>query len=348
MFELGEPGKQFIAIMAKATDDFLIAGREDVIDWFIKQAQDRFIVGKITKEMVINFFGAVVSQDSNYNVTLSMRDYMKRLKIIDLSRTRRKQLEDSATEDEFSEVKRLAGTLIFLGNGALPPASYVASAMQQRLGNLKVKHLREINGMIKELMQLDPIITYKSPVGTITEASVCTFSDASFKMGKSQNYGQSGIITGIILKADGETIYQLVDWASTKQRRVSYSSYGAEILACAEADDRGFYVKSAISMLAKRQIRSQLCVDSKGIHDTITTLHDGKEYRLRQTVERLRDSFESQELNVLRWIPGTENIADALTKRNTKLYQTLNKICITGYLLTEIEHGHSLDSSTWK
>lgn len=33
-------------------------------------------------------------------------------------------------------------------------------------------------------------------------------------------------------------------------------------------------------------------MDSRGLFDTISTLHVGKEYRLRQTVQMIRDSFE--------------------------------------------------------
>ncbi len=36
-----------------------------------------------------------------------------------------------------------------------------------------------------------------------------------------------------------------------------------------------------------------LTVDSLGLHATITTAHEAKEYRLRPTVAWLRDSFES-------------------------------------------------------
>jgi hypothetical protein len=35
-----------------------------------------------------------------------------------------------------------------------------------------------------------------------------------------------------------------------------------------------------------------------------TTLHESKDYRLRPTVARLRDSFGAEEIRVLRWIPG--------------------------------------------
>ncbi len=42
-----------------------------------------------------------------------------------------------------------------------------------------------------------------------------------------------------------------------------------------------------------------LTVDSLGLHATITTAHEGKDYRLRPTVARLRDSVESGEISVI-------------------------------------------------
>lgn len=66
----------------------------------------------------------------------------------------------------------------------------------------------------------------------------------------------------------------MVDWASTKQRRVSYSSYGAEIIACAAADDRGFYLKMSMSSIFKgMKFRSTVVVGSKRVirHDNHAT-----------------------------------------------------------------------------
>ena len=81
-----------------------------------------------------------------------------------------------------------------------------------------------------------------------------------------------------------------------------------------------------------KPIKSELYADSKGLFDTVTTLHEGRDYRMRQTVQRIRDSFESQNLNALVWIPGTENNADTLTKRSVELLKMLNTICTTGFL----------------
>lgn len=85
----------------------------------------------------------------------------------------------------------------------------------------------------------------------------------------------------------------------------------------------------------------------QGDNTTISLPCLNKEYRLRQTGERIRNSFESRELDVLRWIPGKLNIADALTKRNVALYKVLNEVATTGKLLVDVDRGYELDSETW-
>jgi len=61
-------------------------------------------------------------------------------------------------------------------------------------------------------------------------------------------------------------------------------------------------------------------------------------------VQRIRDSFESRDLDVLRWIKGTANIADALTKRNPVLYRLLNDVFIDGKLYVDLDQGVRLSS----
>ena len=107
-------------------------------------------------------------------------------------------------------------------------------------------------------------------------------------------YGQTGLLSGLRIEMKiGIDYFHLTDWCSHKQRRVSYSPYGAEILACADADDRGFYIKSCLQYLfPNTETRNELFTDSKCLYDTITTLHEGRDYRLRATVQRIRNSFD--------------------------------------------------------
>ena len=73
-----------------------------------------------------------------------------------------------------------------------------------------------------------------------------------------------------------------------------------------------------------------LTLDSDGLYSTITTLHEGADYRLRPTVSRLRDSLEVGDIGLMQWISGKLNLADALTKRKIQIYGSLNKIMTEG------------------
>lgn len=134
-----------------------------------------------------------------------------------------------------------------------------------------------------------------------------------------------------------------------KRKRISYSSYGAEILGCTGAHGRGFNFKMAMPSVSHgtAHIPNVLNIDSKGLYDTITTLDEGKEYRLRQTVQRIRDSFEPEDLDILRCVQGIAKVANAINKRNPIVHRMLNKIASTGRLILPSHQSFKLNSSDW-
>lgn len=84
--------------------------------------------------------------------------------------------------------------------------------------------------------------------------------------------------------------------------------------------------------------------DPKELFETLTTLLQSKEYRLRNIFSRIRTLFESQELIAVRWIPGTANYAEALTKRNASLSKQLNRMLREGIWQVQEVNGCILDS----
>lgn len=157
-----------------------------------------------------------------------------------------------------------------------PQASCIASFMQQRLPRLSVSEIVEINAKLKELRDYQPQITFLAPGAQIVP-KVSSFSDASFNISTAQRYGQSGTVTGIMFDA--------TEW----RKRILHP----EILACTDADDRGYNTKTALqAILRSSAIQHELNVDFKGLYDTITTMHEGRDFKLRQTFQRIRDSFE--------------------------------------------------------
>lgn len=153
-----------------------------------------------------------------------------------------------------------------------------------------------MNKQLVELQKLSPMIRYKAHTDgeVATCASIVAFSDAAHSV---SSYGQSGYIGGFFIELSSKrSIYHIVDWHSGKQKRVSFSSGGSEIVAAADETDRAGYLHELYATLLGPNVDLQLSllVDSRGLHDTITTLHEPSDYRLRPTMARSRGSFESK------------------------------------------------------
>jgi hypothetical protein len=297
------------------------------------------------------FHGAEIIKDGDGSIVHSMEKYVsEKVQTIDLTRQRRKEVDSPATDEELGEYRRMVGVLSFLGYGALPQAAYCASTMLQRLPRLVVQDLIQVNNMVSELRAMRPSIKYVAPAADIVSMKVCSFSDGAFTVASSFSCGQSGVLAGLHMQLDrGESVYHAIDFYSGKQKRVVHSSFGAEILACADADDRGYSIKFGLSELLQAEIELELNVDSRGLFDTITTLHEAREYRLRQTVQRVRDSFESRRLDVLRWVRGFLNVADALTKRNVESWRRLNRLLADGLFDIDLSNSDAHgDADGWR
>ena len=79
-----------------------------------------------------------------------------------------------------------------------------------------------------------------------------------------------------------------------------YVTYDAEILACGTAYYRGYYLSEAMrSIFPYKNMRHELTIDSNALQETIRTLGNGTEYHLIPAIQRICDSFEAGELNVI-------------------------------------------------
>jgi len=316
--------------IAKVVDDFLIVGIREKIEEFHEAISKRFKVGRFVLGKDLIFNRLHISQDEDSTVHVNMQEYLDQIAPLETPRQRRKEAKSKCTDAELTAFLGLTGSLNFLGHGTLPQAAFAASHLQQKVGNLLVQDLTTANKVLAEIKSLSPSLRFQSS-GKLDNPSYLAFSDASQGSG---SYGQTGYISGVYLPAGGENIFHALDWLSCKQSRVSFSSIGAEILAAATSADRGSLMSERITALhnAETTLPFVLTVDSHGLYSTVTTLHEGSDYRLRPTVARMRDSFEVGEIGIMQWIPGRVNLADALTKRNVDMYGKLNEVMRTGFL----------------
>lgn len=208
-----------------------------------------------------------------------------------------------------------------------------------------MEQLATANEILSELLRLYPWVTFKllPAAKEIEKVLISTFSDATFNQTTSRGYEKTGILTELRIEVkNGINIFHPIDWATTKKHRISYHPYVAGILACAYGDDRSFYFKSGFNSLFSITVTEcELFMDYRCLYDTITTLKEGKGFRLRPTVQRMRNSFDLQELDYTKWLPGTSNHAGALTKRNPNTSKIISELVSSGVMCIDRQSGYS-------
>jgi hypothetical protein len=140
------------------------------------------------------------------------------------------------------------------------------------LSIFKFHQLAHANSLLNEILQLQPKIYFLSAPVQSHNPHLVAWSDAAHGM----IYGQSGYPAGLQLTGSTpeSSILHILDCSSSKQRRVSFFSIGSEIFAAASAADRLFALTESIRALfphATTPLYFELCVDTKGLYDTIAT-----------------------------------------------------------------------------
>lgn len=68
--------------------------------------------------------------------------------------------------------------------------------------------------------------------------------------------------------------------------------------------------------------------------------HNNEDYRLINTVMRIRSELESADTEIIRWVRGRFNLSHALTKRNVGMSYELNRFLTGGKWTLQFPHTH--------
>ena len=331
--------ERVVLLVGKIVDDFLIAGLPEALKWFSSRMHQRFTIGTETyPPEQLRFNGGIIEQAVDFSIKLSMEEFAKSIERFDIARARRKQGDAQATANELRTYQSLAGKMNWLGQTATPQYAFAASYLQQNIGGLKVKHLLQANGVLREAQKTTPSIVFGKLKSNAT-ACLTAFTDAAFPKIDGSIDAQTGILCGLVIGEGPHAAFHPIAWTSHKQKRICRSASAAEIMSIAEAVDFGYAVRTAVEKIAGRTLTFELNVDSRSLFEAITTQHESKDFRLRQAVQSIRQAFERGEISTLRWIPGKVNPADALTKRHATTSPLLNEMVSTGRLCLDFSSG---------
>lgn len=237
------------ALIAKVVDDLPIVGLPSSLTKPINNIKKPFKMGRVIRDTDTIFYCILISRNHDAVTIIDMTDVMEKITPIELSRECLKQTQSNFTDAEKKRFLQIKALLNFLGHGTLIQAAYAASELQQHIGGLKMEQLILSKKILYGLKRLPPSLIFK----TIPSDKPPCFLAFSYEIYGHSTYGQTGYISSTFLKAGGERGFHAIEWCSAKQSRVSFSSFGAEIIAAAYLQIvANFYQDSSRTFSAKR------------------------------------------------------------------------------------------------
>lgn len=264
LFVLRDTESLLRLVISKVVDDFLVYGPRSEIEAFHSSLSVRFEVGRFFLGGGLIFNRLHISQKLDRTVVLNMREYMDKILPMVIPTSRRKFPNTPSTTEEIKLYQGLGGSLNFPRHEILPQACFFAIILQQSIVSLTVSGLLNASICLSEPKTLDCSLTFSS-VTFASSPSYLAFSDASH----GSTYGQTGYVSAMFLPgggAVGRSVFHVIDWISSKQVRVSFSSVGAEIIAAATTTDRCSLLAERITLLygSLSPLPFVLTVDSNG------------------------------------------------------------------------------------
>ncbi|RFU35709.1 hypothetical protein B7463_g538, partial [Scytalidium lignicola] len=136
------------------------------------------------------------------------------------------------------------------------------------------------------------------------------FTDTSF----ANNKDLSSQIDYIITLADQKGNANTLHWTLVKYKRVTHSVLASELYGMAHGFDMGVVIKSTIKGILEIDLPLVICTDSRSLYDCLVKLGTTQEKQLMIDMICLRQAYERRQIAKVRWIEGTTNPADSMTK----------------------------------
>ena len=119
----------------------------------------------------------------------------------------------------------------------------------------------------------------------------------------------------------------VIAWASVRCKRVVRSSLAVEAGACAQGMEMGDYLRAALSEIFERDFKVRewrryaalwkqySVIDAKTCFDSLTHETLPSDKRTALDIAAIKESIaESGESAMIKWVPGPQQVADAMTK----------------------------------
>ena len=306
-------------------DDGIGGGDQRFVDT-LGRIRQKFSFGSFEKGS-FTFTGIRFRQWDDKSVEYDQVEYIEKIAPLEISKSRRMQLNSPLTVEEVSQMRSIVGALQYAAVHTRPDLSAKIGELQSSIPKGTVQDLVCANRILHEA-KVNKVTLMTVPIAP-SQVTFCAFSDASFLSGKERYAHQGSLVfaTTPELLQNQKTVVAPVAWISKKIHRVTRSTLGAEAIALSGTVDRLMWIRMMWEWINDPSIdwrspeealqkarRAALVTDCKSAYDILTRTAIPQCEEHRTTIECLLIRERLQANCMVRWVTSNAQLADCLTK----------------------------------
>ena len=303
-------------LLVTHVDDIIYSGTGKFKNNVIKKLTEKFKISRLASG-IFEYLGWNIKQESDH-ILVDQRLYAEKVKAVQLTSSRKIQLDEDLSTEEVKSYQKLLGQLLWLS--CQTRLDLMFDTMEHSTYNKKptVRNLISLNKVVKKLPDGPKHLRFNQIDIKREGLKIVFYADASLgNLGKDKTDSGRGYV--IFLVNDVGTC-GVIDYSANKVRRKVHSILGAETIAFQDAMSAAIYVRALISEIIYRDIDSHIInlvgvTDSRQLVESTKSTKQCSEHRLRMDMAVIQESLNTGDVQ-MKWTATQEQLSDCLTKNS--------------------------------
>jgi len=325
--------RELQCVLSTHVDDLKVAGLTSVTTELFAQLEKHVGKLKIVSAYLSSFehCGVVHHQLGDFSISLSQNHYTEKLRPLDLSNVDITRPETPVSPEMHALYLSLLGGISWLTLTRADISIYT-QALQRASKAPQVQHLVRINKVVKWVRSRKFELFYSSALDPYQPVKVLGIGDSAFRKESTSGLAIRGCIVALAQQHPDHPggVCHILEFFSRRQKRVTRSTYAAELLSLADCFDTCKLIAFVLLEVSKptslKELASlessgslpipiEVCCDARGVYDSLLAEKAHcSESGLLMTLLSIREYLKSQMLSRLWWIDTRDMVSDGLTK----------------------------------
>ena len=303
-------------------DDIMCAGGKEFESKVVQGIVTKFKVGKHQRSS-FKYVGIEVDHQAE-GIRISQRQYIDEICEIDFDNINRDK-NDILSKHETRQLRALTGQILWASSQTRLDACFDALELSMERNRGTLETLKRANKVVRKLKHEHHSILYPK-LGSAKDFEIYVYADASYANLPDQVSSAGGHL--IVLKCKDNFKCSVIDWSSSKLKRVVDNTLASETISMKLAVESAIYIGHLLNEFCNDVFQNNPIpvfsfTDNRSLEEAARSTKQVAGKRLRIDLAEIKRMLDTGELNDMNWCESKEQLADGLTKKGVMMKNLL-------------------------